>query len=78
MGVVVLVVGLSSVTTASAATSATSAAAPTVFCVNKTTKVVRALTRCNPKTERVLTLQEAQRGIASQGPAGPRGPQGPQ
>ncbi|MER7211741.1 hypothetical protein [Streptosporangium sp. NPDC000239] len=75
LGAVVLLVGLSSVTTASAATSA---AAPTTFCVNKTTKVVRALTRCNPKTERVLTLQEAQQGIASQGPAGPRGPQGPQ
>ncbi|MFF4991208.1 hypothetical protein ACFY19_28775 [Streptosporangium saharense] len=75
LGAVVLLVGLSSVTTASAATSA---AAPTVFCVNKTTKVVRALTRCNTKTERVLTIEEAQQGIASQGPAGPRGPQGPQ
>ncbi|GHE47162.1 hypothetical protein GCM10017673_56230 [Streptosporangium violaceochromogenes] len=69
----VLAVGLSSVATASAAQTA---AAGQVFCVHKVTKVVRALKTCNPKTERALTIQEAQQGIASQGPRGERGPQG--
>lgn len=71
----VLAVGLSSVTTASAAQTTS---AGQVFCVHKTTKIVRALKACNPKTERVLTIQEAQQGIASQGPRGERGLQGAQ
>lgn len=71
----VLAVGLSSVTTASAAQTAV---AGQVFCVNKATKVVRALKACNPKTERTLTIQEAQQGIASQGPRGERGLTGQQ
>ncbi|MEU0516246.1 hypothetical protein [Streptosporangium sp. NPDC006007] len=71
----VLAVGLSSVTTASAAQTAV---AGQVFCVNKTTKIVRALKACNPKTERTLTIEEAQQGIASQGPRGERGLQGAQ